>query len=151
MMKMQSNCHCKGAMPGMAMAGKNMMTNNKMDTSPFLIERGLPHLSKMLKGSWEDPALALTAEQRSSLTTIREETMGNVMRLTKEILPLKSMIVSAALSGKSAADLKENVEKLGQLEAEATLVQIKCLEETKNILSKDQLIYLFQKNMIKNN
>jgi hypothetical protein len=70
--------------------------------------------------------------------------MEGVERLKDEILPLRVSITSAVLSGTSSAQLKEKVEKLAQLEAEATMVHIKCIEDTKNILSKDQMIYLMQ-------
>jgi len=122
------------------------MRHAKKMHSPFLIKHGLPHLSKMIMISWDDAAFGLTAEQKTKLEAIRKETMGSVMKLKKEIMPLARTIISGTYSGKTAGDLKADVKKLGELEAEATIVQLQCIEGTKQILTKDQLIYLLQKS-----
>ena len=125
------------------MHGKRQM---KKAHSPFLIKQGLPHMSKMVMMAWNDPAFNLTPEQKTTLEGIRKKTMGSVMKLKKEILPLTRSIIQGTYSGKTADALKEDVKKLGQLEAEATIVQLQCIEETKKVLTKDQLIYLLQKS-----
>ena len=135
----------------MGMHGKNMrkkgMNSKKMMHSPFLIKHGLPHMSKLVMRSWNDPVFGLTAEQKTNLSDIRKRTMGSTMNIKKEILPLTKSILSGVVSGKTADELKDQVKKLGELQAEATIVQIRCIEETKNVLTKNQLIYLLQKNM----
>ncbi len=149
-MKMQEKCQAKEKISSQVKeARKNerskcMAKVKKVTESPFLIKRGLPHLSAMVMQNWDDTSLALSKEQQNSLTAVREHTMGEVGRLKNEILPLRASITSAVLSGTSSAELKEKVEKLAKLEAEATMVHIKCIEDTKNILSKDQMIYLMQ-------
>ena len=134
----------------MVMHGKKMrmhgMKKMKKAHSPFLIKHGLPHMSKMVMISWNDPAFALTPEQKTTLEGIRKKTMGSVAKLKKEILPLTRSIIAGTYSGKTADELGGDVKKLGQLEAEATIVQLQCLEETKKVLTKDQLIYLLQKS-----
>jgi hypothetical protein len=125
------------------MHGKRQM---KKAHSPFLIKQGLPHMSKMVMMAWNDPAFSLTPEQKTTLEGIRKKTMGSVMKLKKEILPLTRSIIQGTYSGKTADALKDDVKKLGQLEAEATIVQLQCMEETKKVLTKDQLIYLLQKS-----
>ena len=127
----------------MRMHGKRQM---KKMHSPFLIKHGLPHMSKMVMMAWNDPAFNLTPEQKTTLEGIRKKTMGSVMKLKKEILPLTRSIIQGTYSGKTADALKDDVKKLGQLEAEATIVQLQCMEETKKVLTKDQLIYLLQKS-----
>jgi len=116
-----------------------------MMQSPFLIKHGLPHYTKMLMKSWDDPKLALTAEQKEKLMVVRKETMGSVMKLKPEVMKLRKEIVMAAKSGTKAADLKEKVEKLASLEAEATMTHLKCIENTKAVLTPDQLAYLKSK------
>jgi hypothetical protein len=64
------------------------------------------------------------------------------MRIKPEVISLRKEIVNGSISGKSATDLKGQVDKLAALEAEATMTHLKCIEETKAILSKDQLLYL---------
>lgn len=120
---------------------KKKMMQKKMN-SPFLIKHGLPHLTKDVMRNWDNPAFALTAEQKEKLTAVRKETMGAVMKLKPEVMALKKEIVQASTSGTKAADLKEKVTKLASMEAEATMVHLNCIEKTKEILTKDQLLYL---------
>ena len=127
------------------MQNKMMKKKRMMMQSPFLIKHGLPHYTKMLMKSWDDPKLALTAEQKEKLMVVRKETMGSVMKLKPEVMKLRKEIVMAAKSGTKAADLKEKVEKLASLEAEATMTHLKCIEQTESILKPEQLAYLKQK------
>lgn len=144
-MKMMK-CKCKGPKMGQGMQGNKMMQGKmimkKKMNSPFLIKHGLPHLSKMIMPFMEDPGFALTADQKEKLAKVRTETMGAIMEIKPEVVSLRKSIVNASASGTSSADLKEKVEKLASLEAKATMVHLKCIEETKAILTKDQLLYL---------
>ncbi len=126
---------------GQQMNMKKKMMKRKMN-SPFLIKHGLPHLTKDVMRNWDNPSFALTAEQKEKLTAVRKETMGTVMKIKPEVIALRKEIVQASTSGTKAADLKEKVDKLASLEAEATMVHLKCIENTKDILTKDQLFFL---------
>ncbi len=44
--------------------------------------------------------------------------------------------------GTSAESLQKKVAKLAVLQAQATMIHLKCIEETKNILTKEQLLFL---------
>lgn len=148
-------------MQGMQGQGKGMMNSKcrmmhtkmakkKMD-SPFLIKHGLPHLTKMIMPYLNDPAFNLTAVQKEKLAGVRKETIGAIRQIKPEIMQLKKEIVLASSSGASADSLKSKVEKLADLEAKATMVHLKCIEKTKNILTKDQLLFLLaNKNKMKN-
>ncbi len=127
--------------PGAKAGMKHKMMRKKMN-SPFLIKHGLPHLTKFVMKNWDDPAFGLTADQKEKLTAVRKETMGAVMKLKPEVMALKKEIIQASMSGTKAADLKEKVDKLASLESEATMVHLKCIENTKDILTKDQLLFL---------
>ena len=118
-----------------------------MKHSPFLIKNGLPHMSKLVMRAWDNPAFGLTDKQKIELRGIRKRTMEPIMNIKKEIMPLTKTIVLGTYSGKTADELKDKVKKLGELQAEATIIQIQCIEETKKVLTKDQLIYLLQKSM----
>ena len=137
--QMKSGCKCK--MNGGMMDKKQKMMKKKMN-SPFLIKHGLPHLTKDVMKNWDNPAFELTAEQKEKLTAVRKETMGAVMKLKPEVIALRKEIVQASTSGAKAADLKEKVDKLASMEAEATMVHLGCIEKTKDILTKDQLLFL---------
>jgi Spy/CpxP family protein refolding chaperone len=136
-------------MHGHAMMMKKRMAKKKMN-SPFLIKHGLPHLTKMVMPYLDDPSFNLTAEQKEKLAKIREETMGTLMKIKPEVRKLRKEIVQASTSGTKAADLKEKVDKLASLEAEATMTHLKCIESTKAVLTKDQLLFLLSnKNKMK--
>ncbi len=121
---------------------KKVMKNKQ--NPPFLILGKMPHLAGMVKGHWDNPSLGLTDIQKQKLTAVRSSTMGDVMRLKKEISPLEKEVASEAMAGKSPKDLKEKVDKIAELKAEATMVHIRCIYETKNILDPKQLEYLLE-------
>lgn len=125
--------------------GKKMMKANKMKkqmNSPFLIKHGLPHLTKMVMPYLNDPAFNLTTEQKAKLAKVRMTTMKAIMEAKPEIMALRKEIVDASVSGTSSEALKDKVAKLALLEAAATMTHLKCIEATKEILTKDQLFFL---------
>jgi Spy/CpxP family protein refolding chaperone len=123
--------------------GKKM--RKKRMNSPFLIKHGLPHYSKMLMVSWDDPKLNLSKDQKAKLMEIRKATMSSVMKLKPEVMKLKKEIIHEAMSGAKASDLKAKVDKLASLEAVATMTHLKCIEETKAVLTPEQIKYLHEK------
>jgi hypothetical protein len=166
-MQAPKNCQCKGMMKQGTMKSKctcgdnckcgmkgkgsmhKKMAKKKMN-SPFLIKHGLPHLTKMVTPYMNDPAFNLTAEQKSKLAEIRSETIGTIMQIKPEVMTLRKEIVQASTSGASADSLQAKVEKLAALEAKATMVHLKCIEKTKDVLTKDQLLFLLaNKNKMK--
>ena len=120
---------------------KKMMKRFRM-SSPFLIKHGLPHMTKLVMRYMNDDNFALTAEQKKSLAKVKEETMVSIAKIKPEIATLRKSIVDESTSGKPASGLQEKVKKLASLEAEATMIHLKCIEDTKSILTKDQLLYL---------
>ncbi|MCB4761751.1 MAG: hypothetical protein LGB06_05785 [Sulfurovum sp.] len=142
----QTGMKCQAGKCGGAMF-KTMKIHkeHKRKSSPFLIKHGLPHFTKMLMKSWDDPQLKLTKVQKNKLLEIRKMTMGSVIKLKPEIITLRKEIVQASKSGTKPNTLKSRVEKLAQLEVKATMTHLKCIEETKAVLSKEQVAYLMQK------
>ena len=120
---------------------KKKMAKRKMN-SPFLIKHGLPHLSKMIKPYMNNPAFNLTADQKEKLAIVRVQTMSVIAESKQNVMALRKEIVNASISGTKSAELKEKVEKLALLQAAATIAHLKCIEETKEILTKDQLLFL---------
>ncbi len=125
-----------------AKAGKKVKRLQMKLKSPFLIKQGLPHYTKMLMKRWDDPELALTSEQKEKLIGVRKATMKSVTSLKPQIMQLRKEIVQASKSGAKSTDLKAKVEKLAALQAEATMTHLKCIEDTKAVLSPDQISYL---------
>lgn len=106
---------------------------------PFLIHGQLPHLTGVIMQLWDDEDLALTPEQKTKLKEIRLRTIGGLSTLKGEVFPLEAEIVKASTDGATPESLEEKVEKLAELRAEATMLHIKCLYETRKILNKKQL------------
>lgn len=139
---------CGGTMKQGMMQKAKKMHKMRMH-SPFLIKHGLPHLTKMVAKSWDDPKLALTDAQKAKLMEVRKTTMGGVMKLKPEVMKLRKEIIEASKTGIKADALKAKVDKLASLEAEATMVHLNCIDSTKAILTKAQYDYLMQKRKAK--
>ena len=123
---------------------ENKMMKQKMKMkSPFLIKHGIPHLTKMIMPYMNDPAFNLTAEQKTKLAKVRVDTMSAIMEAKPKAMMLRKEIIKASQSGVSADKLKDKVTELAQLQAATTMIQLKCIESTKDILTKDQMYFLF--------
>jgi len=107
-------------------------------SNPFLIHRGLPHLSKLLMQRWDDPALGLTAEQKAKLLPIRKETMAGVRKYKPQVMQLEQSIRQAALAGTDPKELETKVAELSRLKKELTMVHLNCIYRTKQVLSPVQ-------------
>ena len=120
-----------------------MKTSNNKKGSPFLITKGLPHMTKLVKQNWDNPTLALTTEQKEKLLIVRKNVMGMVARLTPEVVALRKEIVQVShASTNREENFQENVKKLAALEAEATLGHLGCISQTKAILTPAQTAFL---------
>jgi len=106
---------------------------------PFLIQGKMPHLTMTVNQNWDDKNFGLTTEQKTKLKSIRQKTMGAIASLKGEIFPLEDSIVKASENGATPESLEEDVEKLAELRAEATMAHLKCIYDTKNVLTKKQL------------
>jgi len=126
---------------GAGMDGNNAMCNTKTchgtKGSPLLLR--LPNLMRVLTMHVDDAKLALTAEQKAKLDAGRNERMPKMMKYKTDIAALKKEIAQGSKAGATVSELKAKVEKLGALKTEATLLKLKCIQDTKAILSKDQM------------
>ena len=122
---------------------KEMQTNGKMNAlkkSPFLMNQDeLPHLTKILMESWDKATLNLTADQKTKLLLIRTETMTGVKKIKKALQTLEADIIEMSVDGEELSKVKPKVEEVAKLKAEATMIQLKCLKESIETLSDDQL------------
>ena len=109
---------------------------------PFLIQGQLPHLTGMVKILWDDEDLALTPEQKTKLIEVRKSTMSRAKALGKQVNTLEAQIVDASAKGATPESLKADVSKLASLRAQATMVHLECIYNTREILSDKQLYVL---------
>jgi hypothetical protein len=114
-------------------------STKKIQGKPFLIQGKLPHLTMMIKVLWNDSDLALSADQKAILLQVRKETIGGAKALAKQIFPLENKIVKASFAGATPESQKADVEKLANLRAKATMLHLKCIYNTRQILNKEQL------------
>jgi Spy/CpxP family protein refolding chaperone len=121
-----------GMQHGKAM-GKKMMKKE----SPFLINGKMPHLTKLVMMNWDK--LNLTKEQQEALKKIRQETMSSVKSLKPTILKLENEVAKATMQGADPATLKAKVDEIAKYKAEATMAHIKCIHDTKKVLTQEQL------------
>lgn len=116
-----------------------LSANTKAKGKPFLIQGKLPHLTMMVKVLWDDADLALSDAQKKKLLQVKKETMSGAKSLAKQINPLEAKIVQASFDGATPASLQADVRKLANLRAEATMIHLKCIYNTRAILTQDQL------------
>jgi cytochrome c len=121
--------------------GKKGMKNKKA-SSPFLITKALPHLSKLLKIKWDDKTLALTKEQKVKLLEVRKNTMSALQSIKPQTTKLQNRIISMTKNGADRQEIFKLIDKLSQLKAKATKIHVDCLINTKTILTPSQLFYL---------
>ncbi|WP_456449497.1 hypothetical protein [Hydrogenimonas sp.] len=110
--------------------------------SVFLIQRGLPHYSMLVKKMWNDETLALTPEQKRKLEAIRNETMRQIGEIAPEVAQLRKKIVRGTKNGLGAETLYADVDRLATLKAKATKIQLDCIEKTRAVLTPAQIAYI---------
>ena len=106
---------------------------------PFLVAGKMPHLTGILKQHWDDPALELTPEQKAVLLEIRKNTMSAVMGLAGELDQLESSLAEQAMAATPPDELAPLVDKISDLKTEATMVHLRCIHDTMEILDDRQL------------
>jgi len=138
----------QGMMGSKGMMGRSMQKGAKK-IKPFLIKKGLPHLTKILVKMWNDPKLNLTKEQKKRLVVVRKETLKGVKMYMPMVNMIQNKIVSATLNGANPKDLEKFVNKLATIKAKATMIHLQCIYNTKNILTPQQFQYVMKmaKNM----
>ena len=125
------------ATPAQHTQGKGM---HKKMHKPFLITGRMPHLTKLVMQHWDE--LNLSDEQKAKLTEIRKATMGAVKSLKPQIMKLEKEVAQAAKAGEKPENLKAKVDQIAKLKAEATMAHLKCIYNTKNVLTPEQLAKL---------
>ena len=123
-----------------------MQTNAKLNAlknSPFLMNRdALPHLTKILMHHWDKEALHLSKEQKKKLLLVRKETLMGVKKIKKALQPLQSEIMDLMYDGANLKIIQPKVEEVAKLKAQATMIHLKCLKDSIEILTDEQMEYI---------
>ncbi len=120
-----------------------MLANGKMNalkSSPFLMNQdSLPHLTKMLIEDWDKGTLNLSAEQKTKLLVVRTETVTGVKRVKKALSALETEVIEMTVDDESFTDIQPKVKEVAKLKAEATMIHLKCLRDSIEILTDEQV------------
>jgi len=121
--------------------------NDKMNglvNSPFLINKeALPHMTKVLMQNWDKATLGLSDEQKQKLLVVRKNTMSGVRKIKQQLAPLEAAIIEAVVDGENPESVSAKVDEAAKLKAEATKIHLKCISDTVEILSDEQMETLF--------
>jgi len=121
--------------------------NDKMNgllNSPFLINKeALPHMTKVLIENWDKATLGLSDTQKQKLLVVRKDTMEAIKKIKKQLAPLESAIIESTIDDGNLETISAKVDEVSKLKAKATKVHIKCIVDTKNILTDEQMEALF--------
>ena len=124
-----------------------MQTNGKLNAlknSPFLMNQdALPHLTKILVEHWNKATLGLSSEQKEKLLVVRKETMKGVKKVKKALSVLEAEVIEMTVDEDvKLKDIQGKVDEIAKLKAEATMIQLKCLKDSVQILNEEQLEFL---------
>ncbi len=134
---------CKNTPKTSHAKGKNCKsTPTNKASSQFLISGAMPHMTKLLKQQWDNKELNLSPAQKEKLLVVRQNTMKAVKSITPRIKGLESTIIRKTMAAEKPEVLEPMVKKLAQLKAKATNVHIRCIYDTINILTKEQIAWL---------
>lgn len=120
-----------------------MLANGKLNSlkgSPFLMNQdALPHVTKILLENWDKGSLGLTSEQKEKLLVVRKETMSGVKKIKKALQILEEAIIEMSVDGEDLAKIEPKVQEVAKLKAQATMIQLKCLKDSIEILNDEQM------------
>ncbi len=114
----------------------------KIKKPPFLITSGLPHYTTILIRLWDNPELGLSKQQQRWLRVVGEETIQDVKKINRELQPLEQEVIRGINSGMTPDELAPKVDRIAQLKKQATMVHLKCIYDTRKILTDSQLGWL---------
>lgn len=116
---------------------------NQLRHSTFLINQsGLPKITKLLMESWGKGKLSLTDTQKEKLIIIRDDIVEIIMDIKEEVASLEREIIEMTVDDEDIENIEVKVFEVSKLKAKATVVQIRCLKNTMEILNEKQIYTL---------
>lgn len=106
---------------------------------PFLILNGIPHYTGMIKMHWDNKELALSKEQKVKLLQIRKETMQGIVSMKKKINTLEAKVFEKIEFDSELKEFDSILEQIATYKTYATKVHLKCVYDTKKVLTETQL------------
>jgi len=100
-------------------------------------------MTKILLHNWDKASVNLSDEQKQKLLVVRKNTMIAVRKIKKQLMPLEAAIIEAVVDGEETKSVSAKVDEVAKLKAEATKVHLKCIADTVEILTDEQMETLF--------
>jgi hypothetical protein len=116
---------------------------HKLRNSPFLMNQSsLPKITQLLMQNWGKGKLGLNDEQKEKLLTIRSRVITGIKKIKKELYELNRDIIEMTIYADDIEFIEIKVKESSMLKAEATMIQIKCIIESVEILNEEQMAVL---------
>ncbi|HHS91989.1 MAG TPA: hypothetical protein ENK82_01465 [Campylobacterales bacterium] len=116
---------------------------NKLRNSPFLMNQSaLPKVTLLLMKHWGKGKLGLTEEQKEKLLAIRSDVIKNIKSIKEQLYNLEHDIIEMTIYEGELELIESKVNETAKLKAKATMIQIKCLLESVEILTEKQMAVL---------
>ncbi len=128
-----------------ATSDKSSQMTELKKNPPFLIMGKMPHMTKQVMQAWDKPEFNLDEEQKSRLLAVRKETLSKANELAMKITPMEQQVAEGIFAGKTPEELAPIVKQIADIKAEATMLHLRCIKQTTDILNDEQESFL--KNM----
>jgi hypothetical protein len=111
--------------------------------APFLLNQSaLPKITQLLMKNWGKGKLGLSEEQKKKLSSIRKEVIKGIKNIKEELYHIERDIIEMTIYADELELIEIKVKKASKLKAEATMIQIKCIIQSVEILNEEQLSVL---------
>lgn len=140
------SCNSKKCNTNKSQKNKKMAQKKGKKFSPFLINsKGMPHMTSLVKRNWDNPALALSPDQKEILLEIKKRTMKSVLDLSPRIKKLENEIKIITMKGEDKNDIYMMVDQLAKLKSAATKTHVECITDTLKVLDNKQEQFLLKR------
>lgn len=111
--------------------------------SPFLMNQSsLPKITELLMQNWGKGKLGLSLEQKRKLLIIRKRVISSIKSIKQALYAIERDIIEMTIYADDIELIELKVTEASKLKAKATMVQIKCILESLEILNEEQLAVL---------
>lgn len=111
--------------------------------SPFLMNQSaLPKITQLLMQNWGKGKLSLSNEQKNKLLNIRSRVVKGIKNIKEELYSIERDIIEMTVYSDEIELIEVKVNEASKLKATATMIQIKCILESVEILTEEQLAVL---------
>lgn len=112
----------------------------RLRNSPFLMNQSsLPKITQLLMKNWGKGKVKLSSEQKEKLLHIRSRVISGIKTIKEELYEVERDILELTMYEGEIELISIKVTEASKLKAEATMIQIKCIIESVEILNEEQL------------